>query len=135
MTAGEIYTSHPIHGIATALVCLWLLNFVLIGLLYVYIHPINRLRFSRWINFHIFDQSFFGPIWDSVHLLWLPFVTQFIDNPDDLDKINERIGITLNSTMLEFAVETGHYKLAQVCITYHIILEYKNIKFGKDYFM
>ena len=135
LTANEIYTSHQIHVIATTLVCLWILNFIWIGLLYLYIDPITRLRVSRWINFHLFYQTFFDPIWDSVHLLWLPFVTQFLDNQDDLDKINERIGITLNSTMLEFAVETGQYKLAQVYITYHIILEYKNIKFGKNYFM
>ena len=114
MTTNEIYNSHPIYWISTALVGLWLLNFVLIGFLYLYIHPMTRLRISRWINFHIFYQKFFDPIWDSTYLLWLPFITQFLDNPDDLDKINERIGITLKSTLLEFAVETGHYELTKV---------------------
>ena len=118
MTADEIYNSHPINWISITLVGLWLLNFVLIYFLYQYIHPLKRLRISRWINFHIFYQKFFDPIWDSTNLLWLPFITQFLDNPDDLDKINERIGITLKSTLLEFAVETGHYELTKV---FHIM--------------
>ena len=114
MTTDEIYTSHPIYGIATALVCLWILNFIFICLLFVYIHPMTRLRISRWINFHVFYQNCFDPIWDSTNQLWLPFITQFLDNPEDLGKINHRIGITLNSTLLEFAVETGQYRLTEV---------------------
>jgi hypothetical protein len=116
MTTDEIYTSHPIYGIATALVCLWILNFIFICLLFVYIHPMTRLRISRWINFHVFYQNCFDPIWDSTNQLWLPFITQFLDNPEDLGKINKRIGITLRSTLLEFAVETGQYKLTKALL-------------------
>ena len=28
----------------------------------------KKILISKWINFHIFYQSFFDPIWDSVHL-------------------------------------------------------------------
>ena len=55
----------------------------------------------------IFKQKFFEPIFDEDKLLWLPFVTNLLDRPEDLGKIDDRVGITLNSKMVEYAVESG----------------------------
>ena len=62
----------------------------------------------------IFRQKFFDPIFDEDKLLWLPFVTNILDRPEDLGKIDDRVGITLNSKMVEYAVESGNRNLAKV---------------------
>ena len=64
----------------------------------------------------IFRQKFFDPIFDEDKLLWLPFVTNLLDRPEDLGKIDERIGLTLKSKMIEFAAESGYRNLTRVNI-------------------
>ena len=74
----------------------------------------NRLRVSRWIHFRIFKQKFFSVIFDESKHLWHPFLTQYMDKPNTIRKINGRVGLTLESSLLEFAVENGHLNLAKV---------------------
>ena len=62
----------------------------------------------------IFRHKFFDPIFDEDKLLWKPFVTNLLDRPEDLGKIDDRVGITLNSKMVEYAVESGNRNLAKV---------------------
>ena len=76
----------------------------------------KRLRFSRWLHLRLFRQKFFSPIFDEDKLLWLPFLTNYLDRPEDLGKINDRVGLTLKSSMIEYAVENGHLNLTKVII-------------------
>ena len=99
---------------------LWFTNFFLLWVLYEYNNPINKLRISRWLHLRLFRQSFFDPIFDQDKLLWLPFLTNYLDRPEDLDKINTRIGVTLKSNLIEFAVENGHYDLTKVSHYNHV---------------
>ena len=50
----------------------------------------------------MFRFSFFEPIFDEDKLLWLPFLTNFLDRPEDLSRIDDRIDLTLNSSLIEF---------------------------------
>ena len=72
------------------------------------------MKTSRWIHFKIFRQKFFDVNINEENRLWLPFLTQYFDNPDDLGKINHRTALTLKTSLLEFAVENGHFHLAKV---------------------
>ena len=64
----------------------------------------------------IFRHKFFDPIFDEDKLLWLPFVTNLLDRPEDLGKIDARVGLTLKSKMIEFAAESGYQNLTRVNI-------------------
>ena len=113
-TLAEDINSYPLFGYSIAILTLWILNYFLIWMLYEYSPPINRLKVSRWIHYRIFRQKFFNVIFDESNKLWLPFITQYLDSLDDLKKINGRVGQTLQSSLLEFAVENGHLSLAKV---------------------
>ena len=99
-----------------AIIGLWLLNYIFLWILYEYNDGINKLYMSRWIHMRIFRQKFFPIIFDESNMLWLPFLTQYMDKKEDLGKINDRVGITLQSSLFEFAVENGHQRLAKVFI-------------------
>ena len=64
----------------------------------------------------IFKQKFFDLIFDEDKLLWLPFVTNLLDRPEDIGKIDARVGLTLKSKMIEFAAESGYQNLTRVNI-------------------
>ena len=115
-TLGEEIYSYPLFQYSVAMFILWIMNFFMIWILYYYNISLNRLKISRWINFRLFNQKFFDVIIDEAYRLWLPFLTQYFDNPDDLGKINDRTRLTLKTSLLEFAVENGHFHLAKVLI-------------------
>ena len=75
----------------------------------------------------IFRHKFFDPIFDEDKLLWLPFLTNYLDRPEDLDKINQRIGITLKSKLIElqrFSINV-HPRLEDVNLAYKDLVLYR----------
>ena len=115
-TLEEQIERDPLFGYSIGIISLWVINFFLVWMLFEYNDQMKRLRFSRWLHLRLFRQKFFSPIFDEDKLLWLPFLTNYLDRPEDLGKINQRVGITLKSSMIEYAVENGHLNLTKVII-------------------
>ena len=115
-TVEEQIERDPLFGYSIGIISLWVINFFLVWMLFEYNDQMKRLRFSRWLHLRLFRQKFFSPIFDEDKLLWLPFLTNYLDRPEDLGKINQRVGITLKSSMIEYAVENGHLNLTKVII-------------------
>ena len=104
----------PLFQYSISILGFWIINFFLVWVLYEFNNPINKLRISRWLHLRLFRQNVFDPIFDEDKLLWLPFLTNYLDKPEDLSKINDRVGLTLYSNMTEFATENGYMTLTKV---------------------
>ena len=113
-TSGYEIQDDPLIQYTISILSLWIMSFFLVWLLYEFNNPINKLRISRWLHLRLFRQNFFDPIFDEDKLLWLPFLTNYLDKPEDLSKINDRVGLTLHSNMTEFATDNGYMTLTKV---------------------
>ena len=125
-TLDEQIERDPLFGYSIGIISLWIVNYFLVWMLFEYNDQMKRLRFSRWLHLRLFRQKFFAPIFNEDKLLWLPFLTNYLDKPEDLDRINDRVGLTLKSNMLEFSVENGHLQLAKVIIWSYFSYEILN---------
>ena len=115
-TLDEQIERDKLFGYSIGIISLWIVNYFLVWMLFEYNDQMKRLRFSRWLHLRLFRQKFFSPIFDEDKLLWLPFVTNLLDRPEDLGKIDARVGLTLKSKMIEFAAESGYQNLTMVNI-------------------
>ena len=126
-TLEEQIERDPLFGYSIGIISLWIINFFLVWMLFEYNDQIKRLRFSRWLHLRLFRQKFFATIFNEDKLLWLPFVTNYLDKPEDLGRINDWVGLTLKSNMLEFSVENGHLQLAKVIIWLLSFMKFSSI--------
>ena len=76
-------------------------------ILHRFLSPISRLKISNWL---CNDE----PFWNTEHILWLPFVRQVLDEPEEFENIDHQAEKTLGLTLLEFSVLTGKLQLTQV---------------------
>ena len=90
-------------------------------ILHKFLSPISRLKIS-------YSLCCSKPFWNSEHILWLPFVQQVLNEPEEFENINHRAAKTLGLTLLEFSALTGKLQLTQVCLSsFYWCDKFKNI--------